>query len=170
LDKAIEKRVKNVSIAFIVISLILILFNAGSLIYLYNNDVIQLFHDFNIDVSYYVNEQTIYHIVNFVFYFALLTTSILTYKLNNSGRIGFNLILVLSIIYFFIAPLIFNSELPYPQTSPEGNISMDLIPGTNSDMSINLLTYAIAIIKSAVLVFVIFFFSRNKVVELFKTI
>lgn len=165
----IQNSIKIVSIVFIVISILSLLINTVIFILFQNDEIISLYERFGIDVSYYIKEQKLLFLLNYIFSFSLLVTSSFTYKLNNFGRIGFNLTLIIIIIFFLIAPLIFNAELPFPQNSSDGSISMNLTQNGNSQISVDLFTYIIAIIKSAVLIAAIYFFSKKDVVQLYKT-
>lgn len=165
----IQKSVKTVSIVFIVISILSLLINTVNFTLFQNNELISLYERFYIDISYFIKEQKLLFLLNYIFSFSLLVTSIFTYKLNNFGRIGFNITLIIIIIFFLIAPLIFNAELPFPQSSSDGSVSMNLAPNGNSQISVDLFTYIIAIIKSAVLIAAIYFFSKKDVAQLYKT-
>lgn len=165
----IQKSVQTISIVFIVISILSMLINTVNFILFQNNELFALYERFGIDVSYYIKEQKLLFLLNYIFSISLMVTSIFTYKLNNIGRIGFNITLIIIIIFFLIAPLFFNAELPFPQSSSNGSISMNLTPNGNSQNSLDLFTYIIAIIKSALLLAAIYFFSKKEVIQLYKT-
>ena len=155
-----KKTIKVIGIIFLIVSIILILVNTWELITLSSNEQVVILQKFHIDVSYYLKSQIIYYSANYFFYFPLLLFSIFTMQYKNLGRIGLSIVLSLSIVYFFLSPIIFDAKLP-----------VVVIPGVN-DNSENISTYIyyfVSIIKSVVLIFVLYFLNKKENQEIFKT-
>ena len=155
----IQKRVKIIAGCFIIIAIFLIILNFWELLNLRYNEIIKLYNKFDVDLTYYIESQTYYHISNFVLYIFLLLFSYLTFKIKKVGRIGLNFVLSLIIIYFFLAPIIFETILPSPQS---------ISSYSNIEQTAEIIPFLISGIKAVVLIGVIFYLNKNEVSKIFN--